>query len=77
MFNLILLAAVCVSLSMPVALSDALALEEGGNQDYTIKLFPGLDHLFMKSPSGGITSDYADFRRRLCPDFLEFLESWL
>ena len=55
----------------------ALALEEGGNTEYTVKIFPGLDHLFMNSESGGRISDYADFRRRLCRDFLRFLEDWL
>lgn len=55
----------------------ALALEEGGNTDYSVKIFPELDHLFMKNGSGGSTCEYADFRRRLDRGFLQFLETWL
>jgi dienelactone hydrolase len=59
------------------ALNLALALEEAGNTGYVVKIFPELDHLFMRNTSGGGTGDYADFRRRLSRDFLDYLLGWL
>jgi len=74
-------AILCGSLDRQVlpgnALNLALALEEGGNADYDLKIFPGLDHLFMPSTTGGRTGDYADFRRRLSREFLAYIEQWL
>ena len=55
------------------------AIREGGNRAVTVRVFPGLNHLFLVSPSGtGATDEYAVLRDVTPPaEVLETLASWL
>ena len=57
----------------------AAAIREGGNRAVTVRVFPGLNHLFLVSPSGtGSTDEYAVLRDVTPPaEVLETLASWL
>jgi pimeloyl-ACP methyl ester carboxylesterase len=51
-------------------------LNNTGRKDYFIKLFPSLDHLFMRSHGHGI-SEYAEKSRTIDVDFLRSLTAWI
>lgn len=55
----------------------AKALDEAGNADHELIVFPGLDHLFKKAP--GETSQLSDYflRRSIDAAFLDALVAWL
>ena len=57
----------------------AAALREAGNRAVTVRIFPGLNHLFLVSPSGtGAPDEYAVLREVIPPaDVLDTLASWL
>ncbi|MBN2591835.1 MAG: alpha/beta hydrolase [Sedimentisphaerales bacterium] len=69
------------SLDMQVAPKENLAaiesaLKEGGNQNYTIKEFPGLNHLFQTAKTGSVT-EYALIEETISPDALEMICDWI
>jgi len=57
----------------------AAAMRAGGNRDVTVRVFPGLNHLFLVSPSGtGDPAEYATLRElSLPPDVLDTIAMWL
>jgi pimeloyl-ACP methyl ester carboxylesterase len=55
-------------------LADALSSREHGS--HTLRVFPDLDHLFLRSRGRGL-SEYADSTRRLDAEFLHALADWL
>ena len=57
----------------------ATAFREGGNRDVTVRVFPGLNHLFVVSPSGtGATDEYASLRDVAVPrEVLDVIAEWL
>jgi fermentation-respiration switch protein FrsA (DUF1100 family) len=52
------------------------ALKEGGNTDYTIKMLPGLNHLFQRAGTGH-TSEYAKIPETINPAALNFISGWI
>jgi alpha-beta hydrolase superfamily lysophospholipase len=57
----------------------AEAMRQGGNRDVTLRVFPGLNHLFLVSPNGtGDPAEYAALREVTLPlDVLDTLANWL
>jgi fermentation-respiration switch protein FrsA (DUF1100 family) len=57
----------------------AAALREGGNRDVTVRLFPGLNHLFLADPAGTPDpSTYAALPSKQVPaEVLGTLADWL
>jgi dienelactone hydrolase len=45
----------------------AAAIRRGGNRDVTVKVFPGLNHLFLPSPTDGSPSEYASLKEVQVP----------
>jgi dienelactone hydrolase len=52
------------------------ALNESGNENHTLKIFPDLDHLFCRTEGEGDYAEYAT-ERPLDQEFLNFLTDWL
>jgi hypothetical protein len=52
------------------------ALKAGGNIDYTIKLLPGLNHLFQKADTGS-PSEYVKIEETISPTALEVIGNWI
>ena len=52
------------------------ALKEGGNKDYTIKLIPGLNHLFQDAKTGSL-SEYAQIEETFSPEALKIIGDWI
>ncbi|HOT95594.1 MAG TPA: alpha/beta fold hydrolase [bacterium] len=52
------------------------ALQAGGNRDYTVRLFPGLNHLFQNATTGA-PSEYGQIEETLSPVVLETLTEWI
>jgi hypothetical protein len=52
------------------------ALEEAGHPDYEVKIFPGLNHLFVVSRGEG-TAEYADPNAEVDGPFLSYVADWL
>jgi len=53
------------------------ALEASGNADFTVVIFPELDHLFKKTEGGASSvTDYLK-KRSIDPEFLDVLVDWL
>ena len=52
------------------------ALKEAGNSDYTIKMLPGLNHLFQRSSTGAV-SEYAKIPETINPAALNAISDWL
>jgi pimeloyl-ACP methyl ester carboxylesterase len=52
------------------------AFRASGKQDFTSRTFEGLDHLFKYTESSS-QSEYADPRRRVSKEFLEFIADWI
>lgn len=57
----------------------AQAMRQGGNRDVTLRVFPGLNHLFLVSPSGtGDPAEYAALREVTLPrEVLDTIATWL
>jgi hypothetical protein len=57
----------------------AAAMRQGGNRDVTVRVFPGLNHLFLVSPSGtGDPGEYATLPEVTLPrEVLDTLANWL
>ncbi len=52
------------------------ALKEGGNKDYTIKLLPGLNHLFQTCTTGS-PSEYSAIEETMAPLALKTMGDWI
>jgi len=52
------------------------ALKEAGNQDYTLKQMPGLNHLFQTSDSGA-PGEYGKIEETIAPEVLDILGTWI
>lgn len=52
------------------------ALKEGGNRDYTIKEFAGLNHLFQHCDSGA-PGEYGKIEETFAPEALELIADWI
>jgi hypothetical protein len=51
-------------------------LKEGGNKDYTVKEFPGLNHLFQPAETGS-PSEYGKIEETMSPEVLEYIADWI
>lgn len=52
------------------------ALEKGGNEDFTVIEFPGLNHLFQRCTTGAIT-EYATIDETINPEVLATISDWI
>lgn len=52
------------------------ALRKGGNRDVTIKLMPGLNHLFQQCNTGAL-SEYESIEQTMAPDVLDLIADWI
>lgn len=52
------------------------SLERGGNRNYTIKSYPGLNHLFQECETGSVR-EYGEIEQTISPQFLSDMTSWL
>ena len=56
----------------------AAAMRAGGNGDVTVRVFPGLNHLFVSSPTDGSPSEYPALRgAAVSRDVLDTMATWL
>jgi pimeloyl-ACP methyl ester carboxylesterase len=54
----------------------AIALAEGGNQDFTIRELPRLNHLFQTAKTGAV-SEYALIEETIAPVALNAMSNWI
>jgi fermentation-respiration switch protein FrsA (DUF1100 family) len=52
------------------------ALKAGGNPDYTLKEFKGLNHMFQTAVSGAVT-EYGRIEETMAPEALSFIGDWI
>ena len=52
------------------------ALREGGNNDVTVRILPGANHLFQAATTGH-PSEYAQLKKEFVPGFLDTLTAWV
>jgi hypothetical protein len=52
------------------------ALKEGGNRDFTLKMFPGMNHMFQKCKTG-TPLDYPAIRETVAPEVLDYMTDWI
>jgi pimeloyl-ACP methyl ester carboxylesterase len=52
------------------------ALEKGGNQDVSVKVFPDANHLYQMAVTGSPT-EYATLKPEFVPGFLETISDWI
>lgn len=52
------------------------ALAAAGNEDFEVRLLPGLNHLFQRSASGAV-SEYALIEETFAPEALEMIGDWI
>jgi hypothetical protein len=52
------------------------ALAEGGNQDVTARIVPGVNHLFQDANTGAL-SEYATIEQTIAPQVLETIAAWI
>jgi len=52
------------------------ALKEGGNHNFTIKSFDGLNHLFQPAGTGSV-AEYAKIETTIDPSVLEYMKNWM
>lgn len=52
------------------------ALKQGGNKDYTLREFPGLNHLFQECETG-LPDEYAQIEQTIAPIVLEEMTAWI
>lgn len=64
---------VIASLNLPPIVK---ALEAGGNRDYEVVKFPGLNHLFQTAKSG-LPDEYARIEETMAPVALETIAAWI
>jgi len=54
----------------------AAALKEAGNTNVTLKVFPGLNHLFQTAETG-LISEYGSLSETLSPAVLDTISEWI
>ena len=52
------------------------ALKKGGNRDYTFKVFPTANHLFLSAKTGS-PSEYSSLKKEFVPGFLDTMTDWI
>ena len=52
------------------------ALRKSGNRDVTIKLMPGLNHLFQPCKTGAV-SEYETIEQTVSPEVLDLIAGWI
>jgi hypothetical protein len=52
------------------------ALISGGNQQFTVKLFTGLNHLFQHARTG-LMDEYSTIEETISPEVLDFISTWI
>ncbi len=52
------------------------ALKDGGNKAYTVKMMPGLNHLFQTAETGSPT-EYAEIEETMSPAALDMVSGWI
>jgi fermentation-respiration switch protein FrsA (DUF1100 family) len=52
------------------------ALRKGGNKDFTMKIMPKANHLFLTAVTGS-PSEYATMKKEFVPGFLETMTNWI
>lgn len=52
------------------------ALKEGGNKDFTMKEFPGLNHLFQTTRTGS-PMEYGSLEETISPSVLQLIGDWI
>jgi hypothetical protein len=52
------------------------ALRKGGNRDFTLKILPKANHLFLAAVTGS-PSEYASLKKEFVPGFLETMTDWI
>jgi len=52
------------------------ALRSGGNNKVTIKILPGLNHLFQHS-STGLPAEYGEIEETISPEVLQLMSDWI
>jgi pimeloyl-ACP methyl ester carboxylesterase len=52
------------------------ALKKGGNKDYTFRVFPKANHLFLNAITGS-PSEYSRLKKEFLPGFLETMSDWI
>jgi pimeloyl-ACP methyl ester carboxylesterase len=52
------------------------ALRKGGNRDVTIKLLPGLNHLFQQCKTGAL-AEYETIEQTMAPEVLDLIADWI
>jgi pimeloyl-ACP methyl ester carboxylesterase len=52
------------------------ALRRAGNSDVTLRIIPGVNHLFLPSETGN-PSEYATMKKEFAPAFLEAVTAWI
>lgn len=52
------------------------ALRKGGDRDVTIKLMPGLNHLFQPCKTGAV-SEYESIEQTMAPEVLDLIGDWI
>jgi uncharacterized protein len=56
----------------------AAAIRQAGNRDVTVRVFPGLNHLFLPSPTDGSPSEYGSLKDAALPAaVLDGIAGWL
>jgi len=55
----------------------ARAMRDGGNKDVTVKVFPGLNHLFVPDPSGQPSGYFTLKSAKVTPEVLGMIADWL
>jgi pimeloyl-ACP methyl ester carboxylesterase len=52
------------------------ALQTGGNENFTIKELPGLNHLFQTAQTG-VPAEYAKIEETISPEVLKIIGDWI
>ena len=52
------------------------ALKAGGNRDFTVKVLPGLNHLFQRCETGAL-SEYGRIEESVAPAVLSEVTEWI
>lgn len=52
------------------------ALKKGGNKDYTIRLLPGLNHVFQHAKTGS-EKEYGEIEETFAPEALKLMGDWI
>jgi fermentation-respiration switch protein FrsA (DUF1100 family) len=52
------------------------ALRKGGDRDVTVKVMPGLNHLFQPCKTGEV-SEYLSIEQTMAPEVLDLIADWI